>query len=74
MTHGACKNAPLVAFFEHLCGCTRNYPVSLSNAQRVPDMSSLPRVKVAAAHAAPVLLDKTATAEKAVSIIKEAAR
>ena len=36
-------------------------------------MSSLPHVKVAAAHAAPVLLDKTATTEKAVSIIKEAA-
>lgn len=36
-------------------------------------MSSLPHVKVAAAHAAPVLLDKIATTEKAVSIIKEAA-
>lgn len=36
-------------------------------------MSSLPRVKVAAAHAAPVLLNKTATTEKAVALIKEAA-
>ncbi|TAM35267.1 MAG: carbon-nitrogen hydrolase family protein [Burkholderiaceae bacterium] len=36
-------------------------------------MSSLPRVKVAAAHAAPVFLNKTATTEKAILIIKEAA-
>jgi aliphatic nitrilase len=37
-------------------------------------MSSLPRVRVAAVHAAPVLLDKTATTEKAVDLIEEAAR
>ncbi len=37
-------------------------------------MSVLPRVRVAAAHAAPVLLDKTATTEKAVAWMEEAAR
>ena len=37
-------------------------------------MSSLPRVRVAAAHAAPVFLDKTATTEKAVDLIREDAR
>jgi aliphatic nitrilase len=36
-------------------------------------MSSVPKVKVAAAHVAPVFLDKTATTEKAISVIKEAA-
>lgn len=37
-------------------------------------MSELPRIKVAAIHAAPVFLDKRATAEKAVDLIAEAAR
>ena len=37
-------------------------------------MSSLPVIKVAAIHAAPVFLDKQATTRKAVSLIREAAR
>jgi nitrilase len=37
-------------------------------------MGSLPRFKAAAVHAAPVFLDKEATTEKAVSILREAAR
>lgn len=37
-------------------------------------MSSLPKLKVAAVHAAPVFLNKRATTDKAVSLIREAAR
>lgn len=37
-------------------------------------MSSLPKLKVAAVHAAPVFLNKQATTDKAVSLIREAAR
>ena len=37
-------------------------------------MSDLPKFKAAAVHAAPVFLDKAATTEKAISIIREAAR
>ena len=37
-------------------------------------MASYPRIKAAAVHAAPVFLDKAATTEKAISIIREAAR
>jgi len=37
-------------------------------------MSNLPTMKAAAAHAAPVYLDKAATTEKAISIIREAHR
>jgi aliphatic nitrilase len=37
-------------------------------------MSSLPRLRVAAVHASPVFLDKQATTDKAVSLIREAAR
>jgi nitrilase len=37
-------------------------------------MSLLPRIKVAAIHAAPIFLDKRASTEKAISLIGEAAR
>lgn len=37
-------------------------------------MSSLPKVRVAAVHAAPVFLNKQATTDKAVSLIREATR